>query len=341
MCFSKKSRRAKFPRFPAPLNWCVTCLLFSCLASVSAADSSGRNFGFYGSVRVHVDAARVDEAEPGQDSDYVGARDAYSRVGIRGNTSVANLNIAGTLEFGINTADFDLGDPSFFDDQNFRVASVNLSGDFGTITLGKDWLPFYNAVAAPVDLFSSVYAGFSTYAFFRENQLSFASNIGNLDYAVAAISRTGSNDRGWQATLTYPIANWTLAIGAEIMEADISDTSGASATWSNDDFYTAAKFEYNTSDGFIYNWFGQYSLERTAFKLGVGLGDQFSGTSWHIGVDYQLIESLSFFAEIYAEERNYAILEEGAERADQYLGAGGFGARQNGRAIALGARFDF
>lgn len=319
----------------------ITSFAYLISADFVIADTDDRHLDFYGSARVHLDLVKVDEAVAGEDKDYVGARDAYSRVGVRGSTAISNVDVVGTLELGINIADFELGDPSFFDDQNIRVASVKLNSDFGTLTIGKDWLPFYNAVAAPVDLFSSVYAGFSTYAFFRENQLAFSSSYRNLNYTVAAISRTGSDDRGWQATASYPISNWTLAVGGEFMEGDISDTAGASAIWERNNLYLAVKYEYNSTDGNIYNWHGQYQLKKTLLKAGVGLGDQFGGNSWQLGVDYQLLPSLMLFAEIYAEDLNYAILIEGAERADQYLGEGGFGARQNGKALAIGAKFDF
>ena len=313
----------------------------SYIGSVIAQDTSDRNFEFYASVRTHLDIARVDEAKVGEECDYVGARDAYSRVGVRGDFDFSNINVLGTLELGINTADFDLGDPSFFDDQNFRVASIKLGGDFGTLVAGKDWLPYYNVIAAPVDFFSSVYAGFTTYAFFRENQITYSSQIKSLGYSVAAIQRTNGGPRGWQATARYPLSSWTFAAGGEYIEGSPSDTFGLSAIWQRDKFYAAFKFEHNTDQGQIYNGFGQYQWGRTHLKLGLGLGDQFGGINWHIGADYQLLSNLKLFAEIYTEELNYAILVEGADSSNEFLGAGGFGARQNGRAFALGARWDF
>ena len=50
---------------------------------------------------------------------------------------------------------------------------------------------------------------------------------------------------------------------------------------------------------------------------------------------------MKLFSEIYSEQNNYAILRDRPKRASDYLGAGGFGARQNGKVFLVGFRFDF
>ena len=238
--------------------------------------------------------------------------------------------------------DLELGDPSFFDDEDFRVYSVNATGDWGSLTLGKDWLTYYNTVGYPVDYFSSIYAGYTTYAFFRERMLRYTTpDLGGFTGSVARIERTGGGPKGWQSSLSYAKGGFALGAALEDMDGDISDTWGASASYASGPWYLAAKIEDQTGRGTIYNGFTQYQKEDWTAKIGIGLGDQFSGNTVHAGVDYHLNESWKFFAEAYSEADNYAILFDGANDFSDFLGAGGFGARQNGTALLIGARFDF
>lgn len=69
--------------------------------------------------------------------------------------------------------------------------------------------------------------------------------------------------------------------------------------------------------------------------------DQYSGDTYQVGIDYQFNEPLKLFAEYYAEEKNYAILQKDTRSASDYLGAGGFSAEQNGKAFVVGMRYDF
>jgi len=70
-------------------------------------------------------------------------------------------------------------------------------------------------------------------------------------------------------------------------------------------------------------------------------GDQYSGDTYHAGIDYQYTEPLKLFAEYYHEQKNYAILQKDTRSASDYLGAEGFGAKQNGKAFLVGIRYDF
>lgn len=295
----------------------------------------------YGSFRLHGTLTTVDEATEGRDETEFGLTDAYSRVGARVDFGVGETDVIIKSELGLNLADLELGDPSFFDDEDFRVYSVSATGNWGSLTLGKDWLSYYNTVGYPVDYFSSIYAGYTTYAFFRERMVRYTTpNLGGFTGNIARIERTGGGPKGWQSTLSYSKNGLTVGAALEDMDGDVSDMWGASASYTSGPWYVSAKMEDQTGRGMLYNGFTQYQLEEWTVKIGAGLGDQFSGNTFHAGVDYKLNERWKLFAEAYSEADNYAILFEGANEASDYLGAGGFGVPQNGKALLVGARFD-
>ena len=297
---------------------------------------------FYGSFRLHSTLTTVDEAVEGRSETEFGLSDAYSRVGVHIDFGFSETKFSIKSELGLNLADLELGDPSFFDDEDFRVYSVNATGDWGSLTLGKDWLSYYNTVGYPVDYFSSIYAGYTTYAFFRERMLRYSTpELGGFTGSIARIERTGGGPKGWQSSVSYVNGGLTLGAAIEDIDGDISDTWGASASYTKGPWYLAAKIEDQTGRGMIYNGFTQYQKAAWTAKIGIGLGDQFSGNTFHTGVDYQLNKSWKFFAEAYSEADNYAILFDGANDFSDFLGEGGFGARQNGKALLIGARFDF
>jgi len=295
----------------------------------------------YGSFRAQANLLTVDDAAEGRSETEFGLSDAYSRTGLRLDFGLGATEIALKTELGLNTTEAQLGDPAFFDDEDLRIYAATAKGDWGTLTVGKDWLPYYNAVGYPVDYFSSVYAGYTTFAFFRERQIAYTTpTLGSVTATLAAIERTGDGPRGAQGTVSWTEGGLTLAAGFEEMEGGFADTRGASVSYTKGDWYLSAKVEDQDGQGFAYNGFAQRSFGDWTVKAGAGLGDQYSGDTYHLGVDYQVSEKLKIFAEAYSEQGNYALLFDGADDAGDYLGAGGFAARQNGKALLVGARFD-
>ncbi|MFP4130835.1 porin [Thiohalospira sp.] len=128
------------------------------------------DLSIYGSLRQGIET--VDPESSDVDS-YSGLRDAYTRIGLTGSSEVADgLTGSFTYELGIDsttgeisTLDFDKG--GAYGNKQARVSKIGLSGDFGSVHAGKMWGVFYNAIAYPVDMYSSYYAGWSTYSLFR------------------------------------------------------------------------------------------------------------------------------------------------------------------------------
>ena len=322
----------------------ATLTLFPATAQAQAAsDAQTPSLTLYGSLRVQAMVATVDEATDGKDDTEFGLWDAYSRVGAAVDFGLGETEITTKLELGLNTADGEFGDPAFFDDEDLRVYSLKAKGDWGQLTVGKDWLPYYNTVGYPVDYFSSLQAGYTTFAFFRERQIAYTTpNIGGVTATLAAIERTGGGPSGLQGTVSYSQNGLTLGAGfEEIDRAGVADTRGASISYTTGPWYLAAKIEDQDGQGTGYNGFVQRSLGKWTLKAGGAWGDQYSDDTYHLGVDYAVADNWKLFAEAYSEQGNYALLFDGADDAGDYLGAGGFAARQNGKALLLGLRHDF
>jgi len=274
-------------------------------SAVDAAMVSNFDIEAYGSLRLHISHASVDEAFDGGSNSYTGLTDAYSRVGARGGFDLGSTRISANIELGLNTAELD-------------------------------------NIGYPVDYFSTIYAGYTTYAFFREKQVSYTTpSWNNFTGTLARIERTGGGPLGWHYVAAYANDGFTVAVGAEDMDGTTADTKGASVSYQSDGWYLAAKYEESTPIGEIYNGFVQYTDDRLTYKFGLGLGDQFSGNTFHTGIDFQFRPKIKFFTEFYKEELNYAILQDRAQNSSDYFGAGGFGAKQNGKVFAFGLRYDF
>ncbi len=318
------------------------CLYALSPASAYAQNNLKQDFELYGSLRMQANYVSVDDAFDGGDSQFLGLSDAYSRLGAR--TSFGNdaIKITARYEVNINSADLDFGDPSFFDDQDSRLYSIKAEGKFGTLLAGKDWLPYYNNVGYPVDYFSSIYAGYTTYAYFREPQITYMTpTVAGVSGTLSRMKRTGGGASGWHYALSFAKDGFTLAAGREDMDGVEGDTQGAAVSYSSGPWYFAGKYENSDDFGDIVNAFAQRQHKDWTFKAGIGIGDQFSGDTHHFGMDYKVSSKLKVFAEYYSEEKNYALLRENAASAGDYFGAGGFGARQNGKALLTGFRFDF
>ena len=233
----------------------IPCLCLAGLCGFETSAIAGEidpELQLYGSWRLHGTAASVDAAAPGQDNSYVGVSDAYSRIGAKGSFLAGGTKFSAKLELGLNTADFETGDPSFFDDEDFRIKSITATGNWGTLRAGKDWLPYYNAVGYPVDYFSSIYAGYSTYAYFREVQLTYITpEFNGVKGSLSRIKRTGGGPMGWHYTASYAQNGLMLAAGMEDMDGDLADTYGASASLSRGQWYGAVKYEHNDAAGDI------------------------------------------------------------------------------------------
>jgi len=323
------------------------------LSTVAAPAMAELEVTPYGSIRTQVESVSVDEAPAGEDDSFVGFRDAFSRFGVKANYALSDsTNLGATLEVPYNTANMQAEDPTYFDINTPRVAKVTASGDFGSAWVGKGWLPYYNHVAWPVDLFSSFYSGWATYAYFREYAASYTTpSFGGFSATLAAIQRYDSYEEGKQFALSYSNGGLTVSYAKEDMDdSALIDTQGVAVSYATGPFYVAVKGEEQIVDGgdnrTIQNFYASYDSGQFTYRGMVASGtdkvdnpDAFlfaPGQSAQVGVDYRYTDSLKVFAEYFMEENAYAILKTDAQSySTQGVGDSA------GQVFLVGARYDF
>lgn len=330
-------------------------LITTGLAALTFAASGTANaleFDFYGSLRFHAEHVSPDE-DATLDS-YTGWRDAYSRLGFNA-THVLNDKITAfaKLELPLDLPNKEVQDP-WDQEEDVRVGKVGIKGDFGNLSIGQMWMPYYNAIAYPVDMFSSYYSGFATYTTFRKGDTiayyspSFSGLSGAIGYSLenGATESDGDTDDRLQATLSYSFGDMTLSGGFDDLGgAGDSTILGASLMWqATDALYIGAKFEQHDSDidsGYgadgdhAMNIYAGYTQGKNTYKAMLADVEQYGETIIHLGWDHQYREDLKFFVEYYSEDETAAIAEEHGGVSETCWSCDG------GQVIAAGLRFDF
>jgi hypothetical protein len=317
----------------------------------------------YGSIRaqaesVSVDQVTADQATAGENDSYTGIKDAYSRFGVIATYPLSNGTTLGAkLEIPFNIQKMQAEDPSYFDDNSPRVYKLTATGDWGSAAIGKQWLAYYNAIAYPVDYFSSFYSGFATYASFRREAVTYTTpSFAGFSATASMVDMVDGGDESLldttQASLNYSLDGLDLALAYQDSYNGQADLLGASAAYTTGPWRFATKVEQLDSpagtvdaDPMMYNMYASYQLKNYTFKAHYAKGDvsddggaYFQGDSYHLGADYQYTKNLKVFVEYFYEERGYAIYP---ENADTYDALGGYQDVTNGSALAIGARYDF
>lgn len=328
---------------------------------VSAQSAPGVDF--YGSLRTQVEAVsphRTDRLDS-----YTSVRDAYSRAGVKAEYPLSTgLALTGQLEIPVDSANLRIRDP--YDQgnsvrpggQRLRIAQVGLRGSFGSLAYGQQWMPYYNAIAAPVDRFSSYYTGFATYTVFRvADTVAWSSPEFKGFSLAAAYAGSGGNrrstsridDRRWQVVAAQAFGNTRLAAAID----DRGDTGhgrdrllGLSASHQAGKLYLAIKYElfdtgnrqrggFSSDGNQAVNVFASYALGRNTFKAMLAKVDNYGDRIVHLGIDRQVSDDLTVFAEYYREGSTAALTRRRG-------GLGDFdGSIEGGHAVAIGIRRDF
>ncbi|MBK1671930.1 porin [Ectothiorhodospira shaposhnikovii] len=318
------------------------------LAVPAAVHASELNFDFYGSARVQVESVRPDNRD--QLDSYTGVRDAYSNIGFNADYPLMEgLTLIGQLELPLDIANKAVQDP-WDQEQDVRVAQIGLQGEMGTLLYGQMWLPYYNAIAAPVDMFSTYYSGFATYtAFRRGDTISYYSpDMNGLSFAFAWSEDNGEDgDNRVQLTGSYSFGDTTLSIGMDDLNGENNlRIVGISAAHSMGNLYLGAKLErfysdindsdvYGNDGDMAMNLYAGYTLGKNTFKLMLAEVENYGETVVHVGVDHQFNTSLTLFAEYYYEQETAAITEKRGGLEETAWAAEG------GQVFAAGMRFNF
>ncbi len=327
----------------------------------NAADNSG--FSLYASLRTQIESVAPDRSSAFDR--YHAFRDAYSRFGIQGTHTVnEHLTLFGQLEMPLDTANlrvrdpYDQGGAGRSSGERFRLALLGVRSDLGTLSYGQQWMPYYNAIAAPVDMFSSYYSGFATYTVFRLREtLAYVSpDLHGLSFAIARAAGDGNrrstsriDDERIQASATYVFDDTRLAVGMD----DRGDAGygrnrlyGLALSQRLGSLYLAAKYEtFDTGNkspgGFArdgneaINLFASYTAGKNTVKAMLAKVDNYGEDIIHLGIDHQYSERLKVFVEYYYEQETAAITDERGGLADFD------GSIRGGKAFMTGLRYDF
>ncbi len=335
--------------------------------SSAGEEASAFDFDFYGSIRMQGEYVRPDSSV---EDDYFGFRDAYSRLGATLDYDTGPVTFFGKVESGLDLANFRVQGPyeqnstpahendSLWD--HLRVAKIGIKGDFGTLAFGQDWLPYYNAIAYPVDMFSTYYSGFATFtAFRRNNTLAYYSpEFAGFSFSAGYSDDGGSDkvnkepDDRIQVTASYNFGNTTISAGMD-------DTGGSDDTTiyglslmhnienvGEGSMYIGAKAERINSDldedkfgkdgDLALNLFSSYTVGKHTFKGMIADVENYGENVFHAGYDYQLMKSLKLFAEYYYEEETAAITERRGGYEDTF-----WTTASGGQTVSVGFRYDF
>jgi predicted porin len=337
--------------------------LAGCVAWTDVAAQDAPSVDFYASLRTQIEAVSPDRGD--RLDSYVGFRDAYSRVGIKVEYPLgAELALTGHLELPVDSANFRMRDPYDQGDarrshgERIRLAQLGLRSKAGTISYGQQWMPYYNAVAAPVDMFSSYYSGFATYTVFRVAQTLAYSTPEIAGFTLsAAYAGSSANARSTsrinaprrQVAATYTVGNTRLAAGLD----DRGDAGygrnrlyGLSASHQAGKLYLAIKYErfdtgnrqrgsFSSDGNEAINLFGSHAIGKTTFKLMLARVENYGGDIIHAGVEHQLRDDVKVFAEYYREGGTAVLTPRRGGLDDFDAGISG------GQAIAVGIRYDF
>ncbi len=320
----------------------------------------------YGSIRAQAEYVTIDQqaaTDAGQDNSYTGVRDAYSRFGVKATYPLSNGTTLGAkLEIPFNIQHMQAEDPSYFegfykDNSSPRVYKLTATGDWGSVAIGKQWLAYYNAIAYPVDYFSSFYSGFATYAAFRREAATYTTpSFSGFSATASMVDMKDGGGESYldttQVALKYSMDGLSLAVAYQDTYNGQADLLGASAAYTTGPWRFATKVEQLDSPAgtvdanpILYNMYMSYKLKKYTFKAHYAKGDVtndgtafFQGDSYHLGADYKYTKNLKVFVEYFYEERGYAIYTDNSKSFDSF---GGYHNITNGSALAVGARYDF
>jgi predicted porin len=316
----------------------------------------------YGSLRIQAEQVSVDQSSvvAGVDNSYSGARDAYSRFGVKASYPLANgTTLGGKIEIPFNIPQMRSEDPSFFDykDQSSpRVYKLTATGNWGSAAIGKQWGAYYNNIAYPVDYFSSFYSGFATYSAFRREAVTYTTpTFAGFSLTGSAVDMVDGGTESYldtsQFALSYAMDGLNMALAYQDSIEGDANLLGASASYTTGPWRFATKVEQMDSpadvtnpDPLLYNLYASYKLNNYTFKAHYAKGDTtddvtapyFQGDTYQLGADYQYTKNLKVFVEYFYEERAYAIYTPDSVKFET-LGSD----VTNGSALLVGARYDF
>ena len=246
-------------------------------AALMAPVAAQADVTVYGRIHNGIAISDTDGEESGSTTDLNGAG---GRFGFKASSDLGNgLTASARYEFATTT------DKAGDGDHKTRIATVGLSGGFGSINLGNQWGAYYNNVAYLDPTYTSLGILYSTFGgpFRTANTISYSNSFGPV--SVQLDSRVNDSDvanrDGFAAGATVAV-NDMISIGGAIDESNDVTLTALQGVVSFGDYYVAlARHSVNPDSGdadpsLNQVWVGG-AMGSTSAALGLGRGDWDSG----------------------------------------------------------------
>lgn len=159
----------------------IATAIAGAMSFTAVAQAAEVDYDLYGSLRVKAESAKDQSLD---------IKDNSSRIGIKASTQLdGGITGIARLEFKTNTETADTGAG--------RLAYIGATGDFGTVTAGRQWTPQYLWTSSKVDILDhgSNPTHSYTYAGRQGNTLAYISpDLGGLQLAGVVIAAGGHED---------------------------------------------------------------------------------------------------------------------------------------------------
>jgi len=198
-----------------------------------------------------------------------------------------------------------------------RLGYVGIGGAFGSVALGQQWGPYYNALGA-FDVFNSVGANFFQGPFRLSNSLVYTAPSsdmfsGQLGLIMNGYDATVANDQtGIDAVhlgAKFSFGPATLGVGyvadqvvsnANLLGLTLSLAFGDATVFFNGE----SKQQAVGSDIKTYHVVGQFKSGKTRFRAGFSTNDNTNDDAFQLGVEHKLTGTFRVWAELQSISPN-------------------------------------
>lgn len=222
----------------------IATAIAGAMGFTATAQAAEVDYDLYGSLR----AAAISEKDQSLD-----IKDNSSRVGIKATTELdGGITGMAHLEFKTNTETANTGDG--------RLAYIGAKGDFGTVTMGRQWTPQYLWTSAKVDILDvgSNPTHSYTYAGRQGNTLAYISpEFSGLQFAGVVIAAGGDEDSdatgdefdAYNLAAHYKMGGLSVGASTVLFQNNVDESySSIAASFEEGPMYVAAEV---TSNGIL------------------------------------------------------------------------------------------
>ena len=247
-----------------------------------------------------------------------GWHDAYSNVTFNASEDLGSTKLSYQFSLWADpTGNLD----NDMNEKGVRTHFIQLSGDFGAVSFGENWSPFYNAIiwGAGADRFNGYYTGYGVPGFdSRTTDTVFYSspdiNGLQINASVGTSSTTTKHgatqfDDHRELALTYQL-NDNIMIAAAMTDgdSDAQKDKGVGISYTKDAITINANYMTTEQGGTSYtgdysNLYAQYDInDQTSLRAAIGSADGYVGGNYTVGASHQYDESIRVFAEYYSDD---------------------------------------